>query len=180
MKNCFKDWSQSRSEVCWWQRLGHLLVCDLRQVQQCERSIKRLLVLSLHCWMLASACSIKMAAPCNLQIKCIHWLESKAKHLSTCSLNCFISYIHTKKQTLSFRKSNLKLLRAKSLTKTHYYHGSHLVIWGETPIELNRERLQGLWRALAFREKALSEVWHSRRAKTRLADHWKILGPGYQ
>ena len=26
--------------------------------------------------------------------------------------------------------------------KTHYYHGSHLGIWGERPIELNRERLQ--------------------------------------
>ena len=40
------------------------------------------------------------------------WLEIKAKHRPTFSLNCSISYIHTKKHTSSFRKSNLKIVRA--------------------------------------------------------------------
>ena len=40
------------------------------------------------------------------------WLEIKAKHRPTFSLNCSISYIHTKKHTSSFRKLNLKILHA--------------------------------------------------------------------
>ena len=84
-----------------------------RWVQQCERPNERLSVWSLHCWTIASAHSIKkMAAPSNKQIKLPHWLEIKAKHLPTFSLNYSISYIHTKKHTSSFRKSNLKILRA--------------------------------------------------------------------
>ena len=99
-----------------------------------------------------------MAAPSNKQIKSPHWLEVKVKHLPTFSLNCSISYIHTKKHTSPFRKSNLKILRAKSLTKTYYCFGSHLGFWGDTPIDLNRQRLQASWPALAFREKALDST----------------------
>ena len=76
----------------------------------------------------------KMEAPCNLQIKRNNWKESKAKHLSICSLNCFISY--TQGIALSFQKSNLKIPH-----KTHYYHGNHLGILGETPILFNHEGL---------------------------------------
>ena len=39
------------------------------------------------------------------------WLEIEAKHRPTFSLNCSISYIHTKKHTSSFQKLNLKILR---------------------------------------------------------------------
>ena len=56
-----------------------------------------------------SACSIKMAGPCNKQIK---WAP----------------LVHTKKHTWSFQKSSQKILRALSLTKTHYCFGSHLGI----------------------------------------------------
>ena len=94
----------------------------------------------------------------NKQIKSHHWLEIKAKHLPTFSLNCFISYIHIKKQTLFFRKSNLKILRALSLTKNPLFFGSHLGFLGDTPIDLNHEGLQAPFRALAFREKVLDST----------------------
>ena len=42
--------------------------------------------------------------------------------------------------------------------KTQYCFGSHLWFSGDTPIDLNRERLQAPWRALAFREKALDST----------------------
>ena len=73
----------------------------LRQVQQWEHSIERLLVWSLHCWMNDSQCLLNKKW---LHLKCIHWLEIKAKHLSTCSLNCFNSYIHKKETNSSFQK----------------------------------------------------------------------------
>ena len=47
----------------------------------------------------------------NKQNPPIGW-KSKRKHSSIFSLDCSISYIHTKKHTSSFRKSNLKILRA--------------------------------------------------------------------
>ena len=68
------------------------------------------------------------------------------------------SLIHTKKHTLSFRKLNLRILRAESFTKTHYCFGSHFWFSGDTPFDLYRERLQAPWRALAFREKALNST----------------------
>ena len=52
----------------------------------------------------------------------------------------------------------MKILRAKSLTKTRYCSGSRLGFSGDTPIDLNRERLQASWRALEFREKALDST----------------------
>ena len=73
------------------------------------------------------------------------WLSIGWKSKRNTFLTRFIPYIHTKKQTSSFQKSNLKILRTYSLTKTAYYHGSHLGILGETPIGLNSERLQALW-----------------------------------
>ena len=72
------------------------------------------------------------------------------------------SYFDTKKHTLSSRKSNLKILRAYSLTKTNYWFGSYLGFSGDTPIDLNRERLQAPWQALAFREKALDSTPNAR------------------
>ena len=42
--------------------------------------------------------------------------------------------------------------------KTHYFFGSHLEFSGDTPIDLNRERLQAPWETLAFREKALDST----------------------
>ena len=39
-----------------------------------------------------------------------------------------------------------------------YCFGSHLWFSGDTPIDLNNERLQAPWRALAFREKALDST----------------------
>ena len=71
-------------------------------------------------------------------------------------------YPHNETYTLSFKKLNLKILRAKSLTKTHYCFGSHLGFSGDTPIDLNREHLQVPWRGLAFREKALHSTPSSR------------------
>ena len=73
----------------------------------------------------------------------------------TFSLNCSIAYIQTKKHTSSFRKS--KMLRALSLTKTHYSFGSHLGFSGDTPM-----RLQAPWRALAFSEKTLDGTLSAR------------------
>ena len=99
-----------------------------------------------------------MAAPTNKQIKYHHWLEIKAKHLPNFSLNCSISYIYTKKHTSSFRKSTLKILRAKSITKNHYCFGSHIGFPGDTSIDLNRKRCQAPRRALAFRDKALDST----------------------
>ena len=83
-----------------------------------------------------------MAAPSSKQMKSHHWLEIKAKHLPTLSLNCSISHFHKKKHTSSFRKPNLKILRGWSLTRTHYCFGSYLGFSGDTPIDLNRECLQ--------------------------------------
>ena len=93
--------------------------------------------------------------PSNKQINSPHWLEIKAKHLPTLNLNCSVSYTHKKKHTTSFQKSYLKILRAKSLTTTHFCFCSHLGFSGDTPVDWNREHLQVPWRALAFREKAL-------------------------
>ena len=54
----------------------------------------------------------KWLRPETNKIKFPHWLEIKAKHYPTFSLNCSISYIYTKKHTSSSRKSNLKILGA--------------------------------------------------------------------
>ena len=66
------------------------------------------------------------------------------------------------KRTSSFRKSNVKILRAYSLTKTHYCFGSHLGFSGDKPIDSNRERLQAPWQALAFRKKPLDSTLSAR------------------
>ena len=116
---------------------------------------------SLHCRTVASDRSIKrwLRPVTNKSTPLPHWLEIKANHLIlTFGLNFSISYIHKKKHTSSFWKSNLKILRAKSLTKTHYCFGSHFWFSGDTPIDFNHERLQAPWRALAFREKALNST----------------------
>ena len=114
-----------------------------------------IMALSLHCkryrFVLVSgqvSLAWSMALRTQELYTCVHWLESKAKNLSTCSLNCLISYIHTKKKTSPFQKSNLKILCAQSLTKTHYCHGSHLGYLGETPIEFDRERLGSVRKCL--------------------------------
>ena len=115
----------------------------LRWVQQCEH-YQRTLVSVTITLLNDSERSLnkkKWLRPVTNKSNSPHWLEIKVKHLPTFSLNCSISYILTKKHTSSFRKYNLKILHAKSLTKTHYCFGSHLGFSGDTPIGLNRERL---------------------------------------
>ena len=51
-----------------------------------------------------------------------------------------------------------KATKTNKLTKIHNCFGSHLRFSGDTPFDLNSERLQAPWRALALREKALDST----------------------
>ena len=68
------------------------------------------------------------------------------KHLSTSS-SIFFHFIYSHKETNIFFPKIESENIAHILTKTHYYHSSHLGILGETPIKLNCKSLQALWRA---------------------------------
>ena len=103
-----------------------------------------------------------MAAPSNKQIKSPQMDGNQSKTPSYLQFK-LIHFIYPHKETYivipKVESDNIACIVPRENPLLFWYcFGSHLGFSGDTPIDLNSERLQAPWRALAFREKALDST----------------------
>ena len=103
-----------------------------------------------------------MAAPSNKQIKLPQMVGNQSKTPSYLQFKLF-HFIYPHKETYivipKVESDNIACIVPHENPLLFWYcFGSHLWFSGDTPIDLNNERLQAPWRALAFREKALDST----------------------
>ena len=103
-----------------------------------------------------------MAAPSNKQIKSPKMVGNQSITPSYLQFKLF-HFIYPHKETYivipKVESDNIACIVPHENPLLFWYcFGSHLWFSGDTPIDLNSERLQAPWRALAFREKALDST----------------------